>query len=77
MNAVLGSIVQKGIFYAGTFKLDSRLNVLLLPMLAMPSNPTLSEVPVRPNLTRLIVPLACVENRASTTVDPVSFIIIN
>ena len=58
MNAVLGSIVQKGMFSAGTFKLESKLNVLLLPILAMPNNPTFSEVPVRPNLTLLIVPFA-------------------
>ena len=41
-------MVQKGMFYAGTLRLDKRLKVLLLPMLAMPSRPILREVPGRP-----------------------------
>jgi hypothetical protein len=47
----LGSIVQKGMFSAGTFSFDKRLNVLLLPILAIPKSPILSEVPGRPSRT--------------------------
>ena len=51
MSAELGSIVQKGLFSTGTLRLVSRLKVLLLPMLAMPSSPIFSEVPGRPSRT--------------------------
>jgi len=55
MYAVFGSIVQKGIFYAGTLRLDRRLNVLLFPILAIPSRPIFNEVPGLPSLTLLTV----------------------
>lgn len=55
MLALLGSIVQKGIFSAGTLRLDSILKVLLFPMLAIPNSPILREVPGRPNRTLLVI----------------------
>ena len=54
-------MVQNGIFYAGTFRLDRILKVLLLPMLAIPSSPIFKDVPVLPSLTRFIVPFFCVK----------------
>jgi hypothetical protein len=46
-------MVQNGIFYAGTLRLESMLKVLLFPMFAMPNRPILSEVPGLPNLALL------------------------
>ncbi len=40
--------MQKGMFYAGTLRLERRLKVLLLPMLAIPRRPILRDVPGRP-----------------------------
>lgn len=60
MKAVLGSMVQKGLFSTGTSRLVSKLKVLLLPMFAIPSTPILREVPGRPNRTFLA---GAVENR--------------
>jgi hypothetical protein len=57
-DAVFGSIVQNGMFSAGTFRFERRLNVLLLPMFAIPRNPIFREVPVRPSLTLFVMPLA-------------------
>lgn len=45
-------MVQKGMFSAGTLRFDSMLNVLLLPMLAIPRSPIFKDVPGRPSLIR-------------------------
>ncbi len=45
--------MQKGIFSAGTLRSERMLKVLLLPMLAIPSKPILSEVPGLPSLALL------------------------
>jgi len=52
---VFGSIVQKGIFYAGTFRFDKMLKVLLFPILAIPNRPIFKDVPGRPRRIRLFI----------------------
>lgn len=55
MYAVLGSMVQKGMFYAGTFKFERILNVLLFPIFAIPNKPIFNDVPGRPKRMRFWV----------------------
>lgn len=50
--------MQKGMFSAGTFKFDKILNVLDLPMFAMPSRPIFRDVPGLPKRARFKVPFA-------------------
>jgi len=69
MKALLGSIVQKGMFSAGTLRLDRKLKVLLLPILAIPRSPIFREVPGRPSLARFCTATA-------NLVDQFSIIII-